>query len=223
MRLIFSVLFIFAVFSCKEGGETHDKNNPVTFNTLQDTVIVEQKRELIDSYEVGFLSKSYSYTWVVGKDTLDFLILATEHKDDSSLHLHIMHDQPVPFATVLTRVQDCLKLINKNISVLKLGSLYFEPIIYYQDLSKELSAQYESEIGRKNVGYQRMNEFLLQSSLNTQMNNFLKPFNKEVDRYSIEKFHILYKENYNHYLGDTNLGNYPEFTLHGMGLGIELR
>lgn len=222
MRLLTLIILLLTIFSCKENVIDNEEKKAVDYD-VQDTVIVWQKNELNEYYEKGFLSRSYSYRWVAGTDTLDFGIIAKEYLTDSSLHLHIMHEQPVTFSTVLFRVEDCLKLINEHISVSKLGSLNFEPIIYYQDLSKELSAEYESEIGRKNVGYQRMNEFLFQSSLNTQMNNFLKPLDKEVDGYSIEKFHLLYKEHYNQYLDDTNLGNYPEFTLHGMGLGVKLR
>lgn len=210
------------LLSCKDGTNSNTTHAPGALKNTQDTVIVKHQNELNPSYEAGFLSKSYGYAWVAGKDTPDFKLIVTEHAKDSSLHLHIIHRQPVLFSIALKRVGDCLDLIKDDFYLSKLSSLYFEPPIYYADLSKELSAQYEKTFGRKNVSYKRLNQFLLKTDLNSRLNNFLQPFGKTVSRYGIEKFHLLNKENYSYYLKEVDLTNYPDFTLHGTGISVLL-
>jgi hypothetical protein len=46
--------------------------------------------------------------------------------------------------------------------------------------------------------------------------------NKKVKRYGIEKFQLLEKKNFKSYLSDTDLTDYPEFAIGGMGLSIQL-
>ena len=89
-----------------------------------------------------------------------------------------------------------------------------EPI-FYLDLAKKLSSEYEQEFRRKNIDYRKLNEFLLKSNLNTQLNHFLNPLNKKVKRYGMEKFHLVNKEDYKNYWPNVDLKEYPEFTLHG--------
>jgi hypothetical protein len=219
-----TILFvvILTLLSCREATSPNTLQASNTSMAIQDTVIVEHRNELNKSYEIDFLSKSYSYSRVTRNDTLDFGLIATEHEKDSSLHLHIIHKQPILFSTALKKIGDCLKVIKDAFYISNLSSLYLEPPIFYTDLSNELSKEYEIAFGRKNISYQRLNQFLLKSNFNSQLNTFLKPYNKTVSHYGIEKFHLLHKENYSHYLKDIDLTNYPDFTLNGMGLSIRL-
>jgi hypothetical protein len=82
--------------------------------------------------------------------------------------------------------------------------------------------EYEKKFGKKGIGYQDLNDFLLSSSLNTRLSSFLHPLNKKVKRYSIEKFQLVDKNNFNSYLPDTDLTDYPEFAIGGMGLSVQL-
>jgi hypothetical protein len=222
IKSIVSFVVLLAFLSCREGTHSLKPHAYSTSKSIQDTVIIKDKNKLNKYYEVGFLSKSYSYYWVTGNDTLDFRLIATEHEKDSSLHLHIIHKQPILFATALSRIGDCLKMIKNDFYLSNLSSFYLKPPIYYADLSKGLSKQYEQTFGRKNVSYERLNHFLLETDFNAQLNTFLKPFGKAVSRYGIEKFHLLHKEHYSHYLKDADLSSYPDFTIHGMGLSIQL-
>ncbi|MDQ3279448.1 MAG: hypothetical protein M3Q06_14060 [Bacteroidota bacterium] len=222
MKSIFLFVIILTLLSCGEATSPYSSQASNTSKTIQDTVVVKHKNDLDKSYAIGFLSKSYSYSWVAGNDTLDFGLIATEHEKDSSLHLHIIHKQPILFSTALMRIDDCLQVIKDDFKIYNLRSLYFEPPIYYADLSNDLSKEYKQAFGQKNIGYQRLNQFLLESNFDSQLNTFLKPYSKTVSRYGIEKFHLLHKENYRHYLKDADLTHYPDFTLHGMGLSIRL-
>lgn len=108
LTLILSLTLVF--ISCNQETKT---NNQTTVNTEKtDTIIVKHKNDLNKSYEVGFLSKSYSYYWLVGNDTLDFSVNAREYEKDSTLHLSIHHKKPITFRTALTKINECLPRIS---------------------------------------------------------------------------------------------------------------
>lgn len=187
-----------------------------------DTLIVKHKQELNRSYEVGFYSKSYSYYWLAGKDTLDFVLNATEYEKDSTLHLNIYHKRPVFFRTALTKINDCIPSIKEDFYMSKLNSFNFRDPIYYIDLAKDLSTEYERQFGRKNITYGKLNQFLLNSNLNKQLDNFVKPLDKKTKKYSIEKFYLIDKKHFGDYLLNVDLTGYPEFAINGMGLSVQL-
>ena len=211
---------VIGFISCVQ--ETKSKKQTEKSFANLDTLIVKHKHLLNKSYEVGFYSKSYSYYWLVGKDTLDFVVNATEYEKDSTLHLNIYHKQPMLFTNALTKINECIPSIKEDFYISKLNSFYFRDLIYYFDLTKELSTEYEKQFGRKNISYEKLNRFLLSSNLNKQLNNFVNPFDKNVKRYSIEKFHLTDKKYFGDYLPNVDLTEYPEFAINGMGLSVQL-
>lgn len=104
LSLILSLTLGF--ISCNQ--QTKSNNQTALTNDKTDTIIVKHKNDLNKSYEVGFLSKSYSYYWLVGNDTLDFSVNAREYEKDSTLHLSIYHKKPIIFSTALTKINECL-------------------------------------------------------------------------------------------------------------------
>jgi len=220
--IILTILFTITLgfISCVQ--ETKSNDQTVKTSDSVDTIIVKQKHDLYKSYKVGFYSKSYSYYWLVGKGTLDFVVSATEYKKDSTLHLRVHHKNPILFTTTLTKINECYTLIKEDFHISKLNSFYFKEPIYYFDLAKELSTEYEQQFGRKNINYGKLNQFLLNSNLNKQLGNFVKPLDKKIRRYSIEKFHLMDKKYYSEYLPNIDLTEYPEFTIEGMGLYVQL-
>ena len=214
-------IFAFIVGGC---GQKEMKTTSDT-QVFQDTIVVKHKNVLNNPHDI--YSKSYFYYWLVGKDTLDFMLYATEYKDDSTFHLNVFHNNPILFAIVLERIKECLPLIKEDFDVSKFSSIYFKEPIYYLDLAKKLSSEYEQEFGQKNISYEKLNQFLLKSSLNLQLESFLSPLNKKVKRYGIEKFHLMEKEHYEmHFyykrVSDIDFTEYPEFTLCGIGVSIQL-
>lgn len=206
--------------SCNQ--EKKSNNQTSEYNDKIDTIIVKHENDLNKSYEVGFLSKSYSYYWLVDHDTLDFSLNARQYEKDSTFHLSINHKKPIIFTTALTKINDCLPLIEEDFYLSKLKSLYFRDPIYYFDLIKELSTEYEKQFRRKNISYEELNQFLLQSNMNKKLNNFVSPLDKKIKRYSIEKFHLTDKEYFGDYLPNVNLKEYPKFAINGMELYIQL-
>lgn len=219
IKLTFLFTIILGFISCIQ--ETKSNNQTETSNNV-DTIIVKHKNELNKSYEVGFYSKSYSYYWVAGKDTLDFVVNATEYESDSTLNISVNHKKPILYTITLTKINECLPLIKNDFHLFKLNSLYFKEPIFYFDLAKELATEYELQFGRKNINYEKLNQFLLNSKMNIQLNDLIKPLDKTVKRYSIEKFHLMDKKYFSGSIPNVDLTEYPEFTINGMGLSVQL-
>lgn len=198
------------------------KNQNESIN-FQDTVIKKHQNKIDKPYEVGVYAKSYSYHWLVDKDRIDLIIYATEHLRDSTLHLNIHHNDPVPFNSILTKINESLPVIQDDFDISKLKSLYFKSPIFYQDLINNLTEEYENKFGEKIVDYHKLNDFLLQSNLTEKLNNNLNNINKEVQGYSIEKFQLLSKVNYSSYIRDEDFTAYPEFSIHGMGIYVQIK
>ena len=51
----------------------------------------------------------------------------------------------------------------------------------------------------------------------------LKLLGKNTKNYGIEKFHLLNKEYYGNYIPNENMSKYPEFSIHGMGITINIK
>ncbi len=220
IKLTFIFTLTLGLISCNQ----EIKSNNQTAKSIEktDTIIVKQKNDLNKSYEVGFLSKSYSYYWLAGHDTLDFSVNAIEYEKDSTLHLSINHKNSMIVTKALTKINECLPHIKEDFYLTKLNSLYFREPIYYFDLVKELSTEYEKQFGRKNISYEKLNQFLLKSNLNKQLDNFVSPLDKKIRKYSIEKFHLMGKKYFGEYLTNVDLTEYPEFAMDGMGIEIQL-
>lgn len=217
-----TLLFLLTLgfISCNQN--TKSNNQTAATNNNTDTIIVKHKNDFTKSYEIGFLSKSNSYYWLVGNDTLDFSINAIQYEKDSTLHLSIHHKKPILFSEALAKISECLPRIKEDFHLAKLNSFYFKAPIYYYDLVKELSTEYEKQFGRKYISYNNLNNFLLKSNLNKQLNNFVNPLEKKIKRYSIEKFHLTDKKYFVEYFPNVDLTAYPTFAINGMGIYIHL-
>lgn len=220
MKLTSFLLFLIIMISCKQDTGKINEKESIDF---QDTIIKKHQNKIDQSYEVGIYSKSYSYYWLVNKDTLDLRIYAKEYVSDSTFHLIIHHNNPVPFETVLSKIFESLPTILEDFDTSKLNSLYFNSPIYYKDLVDNLMEEYEQKIGENTVDYHKLNEFLIQSHLTENLNSLLNKIDKEVQNYSIEKFQLLRKENYGSYISDVILTDYPEFAIHGMGIYVRIK
>lgn len=220
-KLIFLLIMMFGLGACVRETKSNSRATETSDN-MQDTVIVKQKNALNSSHEVDFLAKSYSYYWLVGKDTLDLIIYTREYVKDSTVHLSIHNVGPVLFSTVLAKINKCYPIIQEDFDLSKLHSLNFEAPIYYLDLVSELSSEYERQFGRKRISHKKLNRFLLNSKLNEQLSNLVNPLEKSVKNYSIEKFHLTEKEHFESYLPNVDLTEYPEFAIDGMSLYVQL-
>jgi len=175
MKKTVIILSVFALIaSCC--GQTAKKQAETgsDIQDIQDTLIIKHERILNKSDSTWYF-RSYSYYWLVGKDTLDFKLSITERKSDSTLDLRLSHRKPILFIDVLGRIDACLPLIKKDFNLSKLASFHFMEPIFYLDLAKKLSNEYEQEFGRKSVDYNKLNKFCLRSNMTNMHNLFLRP------------------------------------------------
>ena len=218
--IILSV-FVLIVNSCghttrKQTGTENDIQN------FQETIIVKHMN-ILNKLDSTWLSKSYTYYWLAGKDTLDFRLSVREWKRENTLHLRLFHRKSMLFTDVLGEIEACLPLIEEDFNLSELISLNFMEPIFYLDLATKLSSEYEQEFGRKTVNYAKLNNFLLASSLTSQLNQFLNPLNKKVKCYGLEKFFLIEKKHYEHYLPNVDFTEYPEFTFNAhTGISVDL-
>ncbi|WP_266205630.1 hypothetical protein [Pontibacter kalidii] len=222
MKTLTLLIITVTLLSCNKSNQTKAILDSDVEETSIDTVLVKIENKLEKSYEVGFYSKSFTYCWISDKDTLDFKIGMTEHVTDSSVQLRVFHSNPILFSKALDKINESLPLIKKDFNLDKLGYLYFEPPIFYKDMTTELSKSYENQFGKKNIKYKQLNEFLLDSWLERKVSVFLNQFNKSTKRYGIEKFHLLEKAYYEEYIPNSDLSDYPSFSIHGMGVSVLL-
>ncbi|RIH65089.1 hypothetical protein D1164_10910 [Mariniphaga sediminis] len=220
MKQIISFIITLVLLSCHNSNQSKESTDSETVKTAQDTVLVKIENKIDKSYEIGFYSKSYTYCWIVGQDTLDLGIGLTEYVRDSSVQLRVFNQKPTLFASTINRINQCLPLIKEDFDMDNLRSLYFEPPIFYKDLTTELSLDYINQFGQQNIKHEELNEFLMNSWLEQKISNFLDQFGKTTRRYEIEKFHLLEKQYYNEYIPDSVITEYPEFSIHGMGISV---
>ncbi|AHM59121.1 hypothetical protein D770_04270 [Flammeovirgaceae bacterium 311] len=220
MKTIILSILALALLSCNNSSQREDIISSDSGKSPIDTALVKIENKLEKSFEVGFYSKSFTYCWIADKDTLDFRIGITEHVRDSSVQLRIFHRNPILFSKALDKINESLPLIEHDFNLDKLDYLYFESPVFYKDMTTELSRSYENEFGEKSISYKQLNEFLLDSWLEKKVGAFLNQFNKSTRRYGIEKFHLLEKEYYGQYLPNSDLSDYPPFSIHGMGVSV---
>lgn len=223
MKLILIISIILIFTSCNKSTKNDDFEDPEPQEKLVDTVLIKIENKIKKSYEVGLYQKSFTYCWVVENDTLDFKIYLAEWIEDSSVHLNLFHRNPILLSDALSKINESLPLIEQDFNMDNLSSIYIKSPIFYKDVTIELTASYENQFGNNHINYQKLNDFLMNSTLQNRITAFLNQFNKSIKRYSIEKFHLLMKNNYDEYIPNTNLNDYPLFSIHGMGIEILLK
>lgn len=211
---------ILGLISCTH--ETRPNGQTAEILDNMDTLIVKHNRDLDSVWDIPVISKSYLYYWLVGKDTLDFMIRADESKSDSSLSLLILHKNPILFTTALAKINACFPLIKEDFYLSKLRSFDFRDPMYFADLTKELSTKYEQQFGRKNISSHKLNQLFLNSNFNKQLDSLINPLNKKAKHYLLEKTRLIDKTQYHYDLPNVDVTEYPEFAISGLVLTVNL-
>jgi len=201
--------------------KTQNTGNNVV-NKLESPRLVKAAIKL-EGWNKDFYTKAYNYYWIAEGDTLGLQLNVSEAIKDSAVSIVIMHQKPIKFATVIDSLTTWIPRIKEDFAMNKLNSLYFKEPIYYPDINKLLSQEYEEKFGKKRIDQQKLSQFLLSTSLTRELNDFLKPLHsKKVSSYTVEKFHLIDRKHYQSYLPETNTADYPDFSIHGMGLYVEI-
>lgn len=216
MRLIPS--FLIACFVFSSCGEKSTSNQEAT-NVASDTVI-HKVHMPIEPNDTAHYTQSVSYVWTVGEDTLDFRLYVQEHKSDKSVHLIFGHQKAIRLETAIQRTLACLSTIAEDFSVGQIASVYLKTPVYYYDLANNLTDLYQAKHEGKNLSFVEQQTFFKESILHESMTHFATHFQKEPSAYSLEKIHVMKKEQYHSYLPEADLSHYPDFTIGGLGLHV---
>ncbi len=220
--LIYSaVVIIFGLQSCSNMDNSAKANGESVEN---DTTVVKVEKELRSSFEKDFYSQVCLYYLVSGQDTLDLIVSVSDIRADSSLTVstRTIEGEPTYLEFELNSLQGCFSVIKEDFDLSRLRRIYLQSPLRYVDLARELSEQYESQFGRNRIDYDQLDTFLLNSTLDKDLNKLLNPINKKTQRYSIEKFHLIDKEHYPRHIVESDSFDYPEFSIHGTGIGVML-
>lgn len=215
-KLCYLAFLLPAFMSCQ--NETADQQSQV-----KDSTAFIIGKENLEGYAAENYTKAYTYFWRHGTDSSDLTIRLSEAKEDSSVTVAVSHKKPQNFDGVLDSLKHIFTLAEKDFDPYKLKSIFFEPPVFYPDLNLELSKAYAKNFGNKTILQQKLHEFLKSTVLTEKINLLCKPFNKEVDYFGVEKFHLIDRNHYNAYLSNEVTANYPDFSIHGMGMYIGLK
>ncbi len=223
MKYFLLILISLGFVSCQqEAGSTAPvETQPVP---SRDTIIVKRQKTLSGPNEVGFYSRYYYYNWVVGKDTLPYTLSVSEYEMDGTVSLQLFHKDPMLFSTTLEIIKSGFGRVSEDFDLSKLKYVFFRSPAYYPDLTKQLSQEYEQQFGWKEVGYQKLDQFLLGSTINSQLNELFSPLGMKVTRYGIEKARIMNRESVGLTLDlpEVDFSAYPEYMIHGGGLSVHV-
>ena len=166
-------------------------------------------------------AKLYQYCWVA-KDTSDLKFYVRDRRKDSTVVFSSAHQAQIDFDVLLDSIKQVFSQINTDFDLGKLQSLNFEQPIFYPDLNRTLSEAYQQQYSDTTIDYPTLQGFLMSSSITGKLNDFLRPLSKKVKSYHIEKFHLLDKKQSSLQYPDMDFTDYPEFTLFGSQMQVEL-
>lgn len=157
-------------------------------------------------------------------DTLDCSVQVLVWAGSGDISLSIEHKNSMLFSDVLQKLLDCFQVMKNDFDVNKVTSLDFEAPIFYVDLANQLTKEYKQKFGHKTIRYKVFSNFMMSTTLTSQLNNCLALWNKAVKYYSFEKFFLIDKKMFHEYLPNTDVSAYPEFTFNAhSGISIELK
>lgn len=210
------IIFSFCFAAC---GEPSSSSESQTESATKHSVLVKVFHK-DEPNQISNYSAPISYHWVVGTDTLDFAIYVSEHLQDKTLHLSYSHKLPILLQDAAVRTARILPIINEDFGGKSIKSLYLKTPVYYLDLATNLYDIYQAEYKDKSITQPEEQAFFEKSLLHEFMVGLGAHTQMRPISYSLEKFHVMKKAGYSSYLPDTNLDDYPEFTIGGIGLHI---
>lgn len=203
------------LFSC------HEKTKKGDEQTFKNEQVFKKEIIKLDGYTKENYNKVYTYYWVA-KDTSDLKFTLYERKNDNTVLWTINHDRQINFSGLLDSMNNVMPEIRKDFDLYKINDLAFKQPLYYPDLNQSLTTSYQKRFGETPIDYPKLDRFLLSATITQQLNTFLNPLHKKVKSYSMEKFHLQGKEQFIKYYPHMNFDNYPDFTLSGFGIYVNL-
>lgn len=179
----------------------------------------EWKLNIEDEKLVGFTEDAFTkakwFYWVKDQDTTNYKFRFAELKNDSLVSVLIKVEKQIDFKTCLDSLNALFPIIEKEFNLNKMYSLYVGQVIYYPDLAKEISTQYEKDFGKKITSHKKFNEMMMQQPTTENLNSIIERYNKKIRAFSVEKFGLIEKPVFSLFIKDVDFSDYPDFIIEG--------
>lgn len=202
-----------------------------------DTLMVVEKSERVYEQEIYDLVqnvdypilKTYTYYWVVGKDTLDFSINVSEEGDGTIIYVYRFNKSGDAYRKRMS-IYFLLKKIKEIMPSLKEGkfdmnrlyAISFEDPSVFTDLSNELSNAYQ-KYPKGSFHREKLNELMQNTKFHKELNHLLSPWDKKVAHYSIEKLHIIGRKQMQDNFIEIDTTKIPQDIIAGNGFYINVK
>jgi len=203
------ICLLFFIF-CDKKNKTISPTEPTDF---------EWKLTITDEELVGFTkeikTKAKWYYWVKDKDTTNFKFRLSELKVDSLVQIVLEVKSPIEFKICLDSLNSIFLTVEKDFNLNKINDIYIGQTIYYPDLTKEFSNEYENQFGKKHISHEKINILLKKLPITEKLNSINSKYNVKVSTFGIEKFGIIEKKNFRIFPENYDFSDYPDFSIEG--------
>ncbi|WP_372473166.1 hypothetical protein AB4865_10160 [Capnocytophaga sp. ARDL2] len=214
------ITFLASLFfiKCERKSKTNESSE-----SSNDTLLVKHEIE-IDTTKNYYQKKQTDYFWILAQDTMGLqLNVNKSYGTTNNIWIGIHHEKPLNFTYVIKKINEAIPMILEDFDLNEMSAIYFKTPMYYPDLSWEIYEKYQPYFGEKEIRQHQLTDFLKTTTIDNQLNSLLTPFNKKVFSYSIEKLHKSKKENFQNYVEDYDLSEYPDFVFYGGGLYVQFK
>lgn len=217
-NLIIILITVFAFYSCSNQARQKQKKETLIQTDLTlDTIIgsINITDELAGS---SYRKRATGYFMVVQNDSSRYMPIFSESKNNGEIKIHPnfqYSNETKSYSQRLNELKLILPKAAKEYNLDSLKSMSIGRLLSSGDLAITITEEYKAKFGNTNVvlteDYDKISNFLLESTLVKDLNKLLKPYSKVVSKVDIEKVFFTDKKGlfgYSKILRDTT--NIPD-------------
>jgi hypothetical protein len=175
------------IISCnkKQNIQVQQNNeNIVKLDTLVGSKVITD--ELAGSV---YRKRAKSYFLFCGRDTSDFTCYLEEAKDDGKVIIDLRFERTMSYRQQMSQLRELLTEAVKDFSFDSLGTIFIGRLVNTGDLAVAISRQVIDERAaiREFHDYDLVKAILLRSKITSDFNRLLRPYNRSVAGFSVEK------------------------------------
>jgi hypothetical protein len=191
---------ILLTISCTEKSQENEKTDDVPTN---ETSISNEPEVKIGNKEItnelagsNYRKRAKGYFLINGKDTMNFMPVFMEAKDDGTISINIRFSDSLTYDSQLEALNQILPTASKDFNFDSLTSASLGRLISSGDLAIDISKKIleDPTINKNKLDYQKVSVFLTKSKLAEDLNNLFQPYKIAVEGVSIEKVFFTNKK-----------------------------
>lgn len=184
---------IVVVFSAMVYPGRH--TNTTTVIARQDTAVVGW----VNLHEMAgnaYLSRSMRYFLKIGSDSSRFNCIVYESKENKRLGMDLrLAHETMSWSQQMQELKVLMPVISKEFFLDSLGSISLGRLCHTGDAGADVTRLYRDKVtkSRKIPSYRLISQFLLHTTLTSQLNELLLPYGLKVRGYGLEKVFFIPK------------------------------